>query len=921
MLPQELLDKMGEAQDLQGWVSVDFLVEYDPIYNPELLELFIATPYTERSARAIHLKNQYELDLSNTLEPVEKAAYLNINHLLQRGTGLKFYELDMEGAVRYKQWVLESEFELRPGTDNTFDYNNLRLVRDYPEKVTRLTIGETQSMHSRLLLGQRIQGAKYSTDFQLRPDYVTEPISEFSFLLERDSTVEVFINGIEVATLRLKAGPVDLLDFPLSIGLNEVLLKIIDDTGREKLLSFNTIKGPSILAPGKKDFAFSLGVTGNGSEYSSDPVFSTFYRQGISETFTASAEFQAQPDHIGIGGGFDWANPWFNTSGDIALSSTPLGTGLAMRTWISRAFKPLQLSGRLDFRTENYFTHSETNESDRIKTVAELSVLVPRIYNFGSLRFRSSHISRWLGETEMRQDLIWNYTLSTSWNFRANISYSNQDPSFELKFTVNYVHKTDTTHRTHSLQRQSNQFNLRSEMTGYQEFHGVDWNASHNFVLPDERELYNNVRGSVRYTGNRFVTFYRARINDLLDEEDLQQTLSLRSSLTWADGHFAVGLPIDNSFALIVGGEGLDQMNLLVNSAGKRFRATPRMGAVAPNLREYSLSKVSVSAESDSYEFEDYAFKLFSKYKSGFLIKVATEEEIMGTALISAYLLDQFEQNLSLCPVIINFLDRPESEPRMSFTNGEGFIRMSGLSPGEKYELQVNYKDEDLKAVQLYYYFEIPEDIGRKEYELGFMKPKQVLKEKPKLIFVKNATSAPYNEETDSNKAPLILINHAVKELPKNKLQKIVEDFSKSAQSPYGQNTSKQYEIRKSSRILSLMPYYLSQFGLPLQHSKKPHLEKAKPNNNIYHIHYLWLHGTPSPIILKKEEIKEEVKVEVKTIKPLEEISYQKFEQAKIEEALQEDHPPMEVTQFVLPFHDDDDFPYSLPDLGQQALL
>ena len=59
-------------------------------------------------------------------------------------------------------------------------------------------------------------GVSAVRNFSLQPYRVTRPISRFEFFLERDSTVDVFINDRFTQTLQLSAGAQDIRDLPLT---------------------------------------------------------------------------------------------------------------------------------------------------------------------------------------------------------------------------------------------------------------------------------------------------------------------------------------------------------------------------------------------------------------------------------------------------------------------------------------------------------------------------------------------------------------------------------------------------------------------------------------------------------------------------------------------------------------------------------
>ena len=116
----------------------------------------------------------------------------------------------------------------------------------------------------------------------------------------------MLVNGRVVDTLRLGPGPVDLRDFPVANGVNDITLRITDDLGREETVAFPFFFDSGLLAPGLHEFSYSFGFpttdeAGLLRYDTSVPTFSAFHRIGIDENTTLGANLQGDRDRVLLG--------------------------------------------------------------------------------------------------------------------------------------------------------------------------------------------------------------------------------------------------------------------------------------------------------------------------------------------------------------------------------------------------------------------------------------------------------------------------------------------------------------------------------------------------------------------------------------------------------------------------------------------
>lgn len=725
-LPHERIVELGEAQDFHGWVPISELSEYKPRFDEESLALHLTTPADQRSSREIDLRKRKLVQAASAIPPSDVAAYVNFNNVYNLDDNGSSYRLDLDGALHVKKWVMEGRVDVVTSRQQAVDFYNLRVVRDFPEQAVRLTAGEAQTFRSRILMSDRIYGIKYARDFNLQPFAVTEPTSEFDFFLEYDSTVQVWVNGAEVTTLRLLAGPQSILNFPLEVGLNEVVLKITNELGQQETLIFNSVRGPNLLAPGLTEFAYSAGVRGQGSDFSDEWVVSAFYRRGLMETLTMSIESQGDQERGAIGIGANLATPWFYGSADAAGSFSGKGTGAAIRLTATRSFDYLSLTARFDYRSKGYLTNDQDSDSTRIKMLNELTLLVPNLWRRLSMRMSAHDSKRYHGDPVRRLEAVFDYRIGTNWHFNLNTRWSQyQRPQFDIRAAITYSSYSPKLSQNHMARGGNDSYSLRSSIGGSRSYWPADWNMVYSYLRPTEADDTHALRGSVNYTGNRFTSYYLGQLGDLGDANDLRQTLSFSTAVAYTAGSWALGRPIRDSFALVRVGDKLGKVDLRILSDGDDTYASHFMPALVGNLNAYYPETINAEAADLGLDIDHQHFFVLPHYRSGFLLSVDNRLGAGGSVAIKGTLLDHHERPVPLKLIIVQALAEPDGEGIRSFTNADGQFRVPGLLPDTAYKIVVWQSPADrIRYISLEYQASTPETVdGPQEFDVGLLVP------------------------------------------------------------------------------------------------------------------------------------------------------------------------------------------------------
>ena len=274
-------------------------------YDSKKLELHLDIPAELRKTEVISFRPSYSnLTSDNLIRPSNFSAYINVFSDLQyvwKGDmkGRQPANIVFDGALNYSDWVLEGEAFYREGNVKPFQRGNVRVVKDLLEHSVRVAAMDVALPSVDFQNALAVGGLVIAKNYQLRPDLITYPSSQKQFLLEHPSTVEILVNSQLYRTLHLLEGSYDLRDFPVARGVNDVVIRIKDDFGRERELAFPFISETKLLAVGLHEYGYGFGFPSTIAEGEYDTrrlFFSGFHRFGLHENLTVVLDAQGDKD-------------------------------------------------------------------------------------------------------------------------------------------------------------------------------------------------------------------------------------------------------------------------------------------------------------------------------------------------------------------------------------------------------------------------------------------------------------------------------------------------------------------------------------------------------------------------------------------------------------------------------------------------
>jgi outer membrane usher protein len=686
--PLRSLAEPGVFAPLSRFAELGLPVTFDA----RALELTIAIPASARGRRSIGLADLDRETYGDFAVPEAFTAYLNLHgatDYVHKGGNTGFGDplVLLDGAARLNGWVLESEATW--DSDRGLSRDGTRLVYDDVDRLNRWMVGDLLPQSRGFSGVQDIAGVSVARTYALLdPQRNVAPRGGRTFTVERDSTVEAFVNGRSVRTIRLTPGTYDVGDFPFVQGSNDVELVIVDDTGQREVVSFSLFIDRTQLAPGLSEYGFYGGVRssrlGDSIEYSDDFAANGFYRYGLNERLTIGANFQYSEEASLVGGEAVWGSEIGTIGGDIALSQLDNGgSGWAANVSFERLIQDLDGGTSLLATIEA--------RSRRFGTGGQVAPDNPYVFN-SSLGVNRSFGSSFVGaqlryakardgfEDERSVRLTYGRRLTDRMNMILDVDWGDGGFADGTSFRIALVRRIG---ETGSARAEYDSGGERARL-GYQTSGGRGvgaWSASGNLDIASDTYGLN---GSASYAANRadLGIAHGTAYSQTADEISDQRT-SFRAStgIAFAGGQFAIGRPVSDGFVIVQPYAGAHDVTIEVEPSPEGYYA--RSGALGPALygqvSAHSPRTVIYDAAEapPGFDVGQGALRLLPPYRAGYLVTVGSD---YGVTAIGRLLNAEGEPVTLIAGVAVE--QGGEGRRVEIFTNRQGAFGASGLKAG-----------------------------------------------------------------------------------------------------------------------------------------------------------------------------------------------------------------------------------------------
>jgi len=613
------------------------------------------------------------------------------------------YKIAFESAVNINKWVIDSEFYYNTHNKNKLARGNITVVKDWIDKEVRTKLGDINSIGRGFLNSQSGFGFSIESKYDFISNVTVKQSHKKYFELKYDSTVIIRINKLFYKTLQLDAGRYDLSNFPLTTGVNDITLEIIDQYGRESVIYFPLFSYGSILKQGSHEFYYSILRPKISAQYYYDNNITVIanHRYGITYQHTLGASYQAdymtKLFSIESHSSASFGN--FTTQAALSVDkNNGTSSALSLDFWYKNNSNSIhnpvwELAidhWNRGFKSPGSPAHhsAETNivgsSSFAINTVSYASIR-HNINLKKQNRMQFSHPQSMQHQTTLyyrqflNEQLSWDSTL----NFNHNNTIKNGF-SFNLNLIYTFGKRSQTLR--YNIDQKNNSSQLTWSRRAYNNLEGLNAEI-------DIKKTENVVRtsGNLKYNTNRFENSLRHTSIETNDSRQITTEYSIATALVYSEGIVALSRPVQDSFAIISMPESLRNNNKyeLIIDGNKESYAAKSDGlgsAVIVDINSYYPRTLNLDIPKlpRGYDIGTGYATLKADYHSGTLIALEGENQV----LFQSQLIDEFNKPIALKSGYLIKLSADEkfsngSIKKLFFTNRKGFFQINGLNPGK----------------------------------------------------------------------------------------------------------------------------------------------------------------------------------------------------------------------------------------------
>ena len=485
--------------------------------------------------------------------------------------------------------------------------------------------------------------------------------------------------------------------------MNDVRLRILDDSGQERFIDFSGFFAAQLLDTGLSEFSFAAGVRSNisvngGFDYSDDYIATGFYRWGATRNFTPEIGAQISEDVqvLNIGGviGSEFG------ALDVAVAGSTSdddGTGWAASARLTSAFNFGEDVARFDLAafasSEDYRTVEQQGpQATEFEVSGRVGVPLP-FDAFGSVGLRYTEFR------DTGDDLVLGVSVNRA--FGPFSVFATADFGLRGQFESRALLTITTRFGAQGAARATvNPFDGSGavEIVNQPRQFAGDFGYRVNLQRNNGGTGQGVVEGS--YRGNRFEALVSQRF-DTRDEftgVDASTTFaSVGTSVVFADGDVALSRPVFESFAIVKKHPSLKDSEVITDEVDGRFTSrTDALGpAVVNDLNSYIRRdlRLDILDRPVGYTLEDERPTLFPGLVDGYSITVGDDAYITLISILT----DAHGNPLASRGGEAIYLDGDpdeDIEPIDLFTTSSGRTVLLRLRPG-RYRLRLFGSDRE----------------------------------------------------------------------------------------------------------------------------------------------------------------------------------------------------------------------------------
>ncbi len=715
-------------------------------YNSINLSLDLQMDSSLRKPQILSLigKKRSSVREENKMTAEEISAFLNMYSTIgfNASSNKADIKVKLEGSLNVKDRVLETTVDI---VNDKASVGRTTITYDKPEKLQRFVVGNVSTGSRNFQENLELLGIRGSKEFFMSPELQIRPKANQGFILETDSTVELYINNQLRQRFYLVKGVYSLEDIGLYDGANNIRVKITDEFGKVTIKTSEEFYDSHLLKPGLSLYSLSLGYlskqqAGSNPNLKDVPILSGYYEKGISKDLTASFDMQLSPNSYLLGG--------------EAISSIELGSlkyGMAVSGGQDKKagyaarleFKPnidretikLDTLRRdmmgLDTRIGQFINSVTITEEFRSRHFSQLNQV--NILNKPSKRLKAQLQTRfsfnlnenWRGSLNLAATSYYDAKNSVSASLSANKRFSNginlrigakmdsrEDFAVNLQISMPFGRKKRSSRRHLELLANSKDHSLSSKAS-YRAAGQVGRESLSGSVATIRNDKSFNTNFDVNYRDPKYEASLSANDNRSISGNSHSQRLQVgfNSSIACVGKECARSYPINDSFALVKGPSNQKTPIAVKNGYGQfKYSDTrdsnlpedyttliPAKGNAVVPLESYRYQNINIDEATlpNGYDSEKTEFEVFPGYHQGFAIKAGGEP----ATILDGELVDEMKKPLGFkggqwVPL------SAKGKTIAFFSNKAGRFRIASM-PAGRYKLEL-FDSPDMRAINVY---------------------------------------------------------------------------------------------------------------------------------------------------------------------------------------------------------------------------
>ncbi|MDH1915922.1 fimbria/pilus outer membrane usher protein [Acinetobacter junii] len=498
-------------------------------------------------------------DRTSILQPHKASlgAFLNYDFFYNKYDEGSDFNSYYELGVFKDFWLLNNAFIYRENSENQTQKVvrlNTSLDIDFPERYTRLTLGDNASLYNPLINSFRFGGLSYGTNFTERSDFIywNTPVLRGSAIVP--STIDLYINGINIYRQNVTPG-----DYTLQTGANiqqagTAQVVVEDILGNRSVQSFPVYINNRLLKKGLSEYNISLGKLRYNYDYDSNDYrdfFSNLYfRKGITDSTSLgfNAAYSESIKNIGL----MWTQSLFHSvllDTNAVASSAEGRSGYSLGIAMSDSFDSFSVGFNSKYSSQDFraLGYSDQVQNPRFEHLGYISFFkIPYINNLNLNYIERNYYQNTefpLNDTKMLSvGLSKTFTPKLSMGLSYFKDFGSSDDTgayFSLSYNFDqnrsvYFDQSSTPSTRLTYAKSS------SEQVGFDYSVGVD---------------HNNGNENYNAFGLLKNTFGDLRIQHTQNDEHYNSQVNYRGALVWLNRQLNLSKSVDNAFALVKVGD------------------------------------------------------------------------------------------------------------------------------------------------------------------------------------------------------------------------------------------------------------------------------------------------------------------------------------------------------------------------------